>query len=74
MKISEYTMSAWTPILRDHQSYLNPNYNQKLNQILQVNVTNEIKLWKNYYCRYKPDYQSISVSLILLKLIIYYCF
>jgi len=63
MKISEYTMSAWTPILRDYQIYLNRNYNQKFNEILQINVSNEIKLWKNYYCRYKHDYQSTSVSL-----------
>jgi hypothetical protein len=65
MKISEYTMSAWTPILLDRQIYLNPYYNEKSNQILQVNVSiNQIKLWKNYYCRYIPDYQSTLVSLI----------
>jgi len=65
MKISEYTMSAWTPILRDRQIYLNPYYNEKSNQILQVNVSiNQIKLWKNYYCRHIPDYQSTLVSLI----------
>jgi len=57
MKISEYTMSAWTPILGDPNIYLNTNYNKKFNQILQIN-SNQIKLWKNYYCRYIPDYQS----------------
>jgi hypothetical protein len=68
MKISEYTMSAWTPILHDRQNYLNPFYNKKINQIVQVNVSsNEIKLWKNYYCRYIPDYQTSSVSLFFSK-------
>lgn len=63
MKISEYTMSAWTPILHDRKSYLNPNYDQRLSTISQANVsTNQIRLWRNYYCRYFPDYQSTLVS------------
>ncbi len=53
MKIAKHTMSAWTPILRDRQIYLNPSYNENLDQIPQINISsNQIKLWKNYYCRY----------------------
>jgi hypothetical protein len=63
MNISKYTMSAWTPILHDRKTYLNPLYNEKFNQISQINVSaNQIRLWKNYYCRYIPDYQSTLVS------------
>ncbi|UJR26804.1 hypothetical protein I4U23_008117 [Adineta vaga] len=59
MKISEYTMSAWTPILQDRKMYLNPLYNTKSNEILQINSTlNQMKLWKNYYFQHMPDYQS----------------
>ncbi|CAF3504310.1 unnamed protein product [Rotaria sordida] len=58
MKISDYTMSVWTPILNDRQTYLNSNYNGKSEQILQINTLYQIKLWKNYYFRYIPDYQS----------------
>ncbi len=57
-------MSAWTSILNDRKTYLNPSYNEKSEPILQINVSsNQIKLWKNYYCRYMPDYQSTLVNL-----------
>jgi len=56
MKISEYTMSAWTPILRDRKTYLNSNYSKNFNRTLQIN-SNQIQFWKNYYCRHIPDYQ-----------------
>ncbi|CAF4466296.1 unnamed protein product, partial [Rotaria socialis] len=52
MKLSEHTMSVWTPILRDRQAYINKNYNKNSNETLLVNSTHQIKLWKNYYCRY----------------------
>lgn len=65
MKISEYTMSAWTPIIRDRKTYINPFYNDKLDQVLQLNNSFQVKLWKNYYCRYMPDFQSTIVSFIL---------
>ncbi|CAF5140728.1 unnamed protein product, partial [Rotaria magnacalcarata] len=52
MKLSEHTMSAWTPILRDRQTYINNNYNKNSNETLLVKNTDQIKLWKNYYCRY----------------------
>jgi len=59
MKISEYTMSAWTPILRERNLYLNPSYNEKSEKILiPNNSSRHIKLWKNYYCRYMPGYRS----------------
>ncbi len=62
MKISKYTMSAWTPILSDARIYLNPSYNERFSQISQINVSsNQIRLWKNYYCRYVPDYQTTLV-------------
>lgn len=56
MKISEYTMSVWTDILRDSKTYINPSYRDKAHQILHIDLS--IKLWKNYYYRYMPDYQS----------------
>jgi len=63
MKISEYTMSIWTSILRDRKTYLNPFYNEKSDQVVQINaLSNKIKLWKNYYCRHMPDYQSTLVN------------
>ncbi|CAF1504586.1 unnamed protein product [Adineta ricciae] len=63
MKISEYTMSVWTPLLQERHSYLNPLYNANSSQVLQINSTlNQIKLWKNYYCQHMPDYQSTVVS------------
>lgn len=52
MKISENTMSLWTSILRDSTTYLNRDYDKNFDDILQVNTSNQIKLWKNYYCRY----------------------
>lgn len=59
MKISEYTMSAWTPVLRERSLYLNPSYNEKSEKILiPNNSSRHIKLWKNYYCRYMPGYRS----------------
>jgi len=63
MKISELTMSMWTEFLREKKSYINPLYNEKTNRILQVNLSiNSIKLWRNYYCRYLPDYQQTPDS------------
>ncbi|CAF4628725.1 unnamed protein product [Rotaria sp. Silwood1] len=62
MEISAHTMSVWTPILHNRQIYLNSNYNKTFEQILQVNTLNQIKLWKNYYFRYMPDYQSTLVN------------
>jgi len=59
MKVSEHTMSAWTPILRDRTTFTNPFYNEKTDKVLQPNVSSRhIKLWKNYYCRYMPGYHS----------------
>ncbi|CAF0769870.1 unnamed protein product [Adineta ricciae] len=59
MKVSEYTMSAWTPILRERTLYLNPSYTDKSDKVLLPNnSTRHIKLWKNYYCRYMPGYRS----------------
>ncbi len=56
-------MSIWTSILRDRKTYLNPFYNEKSDQVLQMNaLSNKIKLWKNYYCRHMPDYQSTLVN------------
>ncbi|CAF2432659.1 unnamed protein product [Rotaria sp. Silwood2] len=62
MQISEYTMSVWTPMLHNRQTYLNSNYDTSFEQILQINTSNQIKLWKNYYFRYMPDYQSTLVN------------
>ena len=61
MKIDEYTISIWTSILHDRQIYLNKLYNKEFEQVLQANTFNEMKLWKNYYCRYMSDYQSTLV-------------
>lgn len=62
MKVSEYTMSAWTPILRERTLYLNPSYNEKSDKVLMPNNSSRhIKLWKNYYCRYMPGYRSTLV-------------
>jgi hypothetical protein len=59
MKVSEYTMSAWTPILRERTLYLNPFYTEKSDKVLiPNNSSRHIKLWKNYYCRYMPGYRS----------------
>ncbi|CAF3661708.1 unnamed protein product [Rotaria sp. Silwood1] len=59
MKISEHTMSAWTPILRERSLYLNPFYTEKSDKVLiPNNSSRHIKLWKNYYCRYMPGYRS----------------
>jgi hypothetical protein len=69
MKISEFTISAWTSILSDRKTYLNPVYYEQSEQILQMNIAStQIKLWKNYYCRYMPDYQSTLVSLLKSKI------
>lgn len=60
-------MSAWTPILRNRENYLNRLFDEKFPQISQINTSsNHIKLWKNYYCRHIPDYQSTVVSDYLL--------
>ncbi|CAF3481420.1 unnamed protein product [Adineta steineri] len=65
MKISEYTMSAWTPMLEDHQIYTNKFYNEKIDLVLRINCSSEhIKLWNNYYCRYMSDHQSTSDNII----------
>ena len=62
MKVSEHTMSAWTPILRERTLYLNPSYNEKPDKVLiPNNSSRHIKLWKNYYCRYMPGYRSTLV-------------
>jgi len=59
MKVSEHTMSAWTPILRERTLYLNPSYTEKSDKVLiPNNSSRHIKLWKNYYCRYMPGYRS----------------
>lgn len=58
-------MSAWTKIIQNRNNYLNLNYdcNNECNKLVHVNVsTNQIKLWRNYYCRYVPDYQSTIVN------------
>ncbi|CAF5142147.1 unnamed protein product, partial [Rotaria sp. Silwood1] len=63
MKISEHTMSAWTPILRERSLYLNPFYTEKSDKVLiPNNSSRHIKLWKNYYCRYMPGYRSTLVK------------
>ncbi|CAF1098524.1 unnamed protein product [Rotaria magnacalcarata] len=59
MKVSEHTMSAWTPILRERALYLNPFYAERSDNVLiPNNSSRHIKLWKNYYCRYMPGYRS----------------
>lgn len=58
MRVSEYTMSAWTPILENFRVYLNRNYDVKSqNEILQLTSSSNIsvKIWENYYHRYSVD-------------------
>lgn len=63
MNISKYTMSAWTPILRNRKSFLNPSFDESIRQIPSINTSStHIKLWKNYYCRHIPEYQSTVVG------------
>ena len=64
MPISEYTMSAWTPILRQRTLYVNPCYQAKSSkQVLQPNnALFAEKFWDTYYYRYLPDYQPTVVS------------
>jgi hypothetical protein len=64
MRISRYTMSAWTPFLRDSSPYLNEHYRpQSSNQILQINASSlNIRLWKNYYFRYRVGYRPSLAS------------
>lgn len=62
MKVSEYTMSAWTPILQNKILFINPFYNNQSEKVLHPNVSSRhIKLWKNYYCRHLPGYQPSQV-------------
>jgi phosphatidylinositol-3-phosphatase len=76
MRISEYTLSAWTAILRERSLYLNPFYNEKSDKVLQPNNScRHIKLWKNYYCRYMPGYRSTLVRrFFFVRKVIFYLF
>ncbi|CAF0884676.1 unnamed protein product, partial [Didymodactylos carnosus] len=59
MRVSEHTMSLWTHVLRERSLYLNPFYNDKIEKVLLPNNgIRQIKLWKNYYCRYVPGFKS----------------
>ena len=74
MKVSEYTMSAWTPILHERKLYLNPFYNEKSEKvIIPSNSSRHIKLWKNYYCRYMPGYRSTLVRQIFYFYVSTFC-
>ena len=77
MKVSEYTVSAWTPILKNQAIYKNPFYNEKSDKVLLPSISSRhIKLWKNYYCRYMSGYHSTLVNKwsIFDRLSFCYCF